>query len=88
MLDQLRPDGAIVALPNLLHAGRRHRLRRARHPVLGRKPVTDTLANARALVAAGARYDVPLLVGHHADSLDISGSRALIAKADQPLDDR
>lgn len=83
MLDQLRPDGAIVALPNQLHAAAGIACAERHIPCLVEKPVTDTLANARALVAAGARYDVPLLVGHHRrHSPDISGARALIAKGE------
>lgn len=83
MLDQLRPDGAIVALPNQLHAAAGIACAERHIPCLVEKPVTDTLANARALVTAGARYDVPLLVGHHRrHSPDISGARALIAKGE------
>ena len=83
MLDQLRPDGAIVALPNQLHAAAGIACAERGIPCLIEKPVTDTLANARALVAAGARYDVPLLVGHHRrHGPDIGGARALIAKGE------
>ena len=60
-----RPDGLIIATPTPLHA--RHALTAidAGLPVLVEKPLTDTLEDAMAVVAAADAAGVPVLVGHH-----------------------
>ena len=58
-------DGAIVATPNDSHAEVGIACVERGLPVLVEKPITDTVASGRALVAAAAEHDVPLAVGHH-----------------------
>lgn len=65
MLDDVTPDGAIVALPNTLHVDAGLACVARRIPVLVEKPVADTVAAAMRLVDAGEAAGVPVLVGHH-----------------------
>ena len=58
-------DGAIVATPNATHAEIGIACAERGLPVLVEKPITDTVASARALLDAVARHAVPLAVGHH-----------------------
>ncbi len=59
------PDGIIIATPNHLHVA--GALTCAQHgvPAIIEKPVADTLASGRQLLAALATSPVPMLVGHH-----------------------
>ena len=65
MLDEVKPDGAIVALPNELHLEAGLACIERGIPVLVEKPVAHTVAAALALVDAGEASGVPVLVGHH-----------------------
>lgn len=65
MLDEVAPDGVIVALPNTLHVEAGLACISRGIPVLVEKPVADTVASAMRLVAAGEEAEVPILVGHH-----------------------
>jgi len=65
MLDEVRPDGAIVASPNQFHVAGGLACIARKVPVLIEKPLADTLADAIALVAAAEAAGVPVLVGHH-----------------------
>ena len=58
-------DGAIVATPNDRHAEVGIACAERGLPVLMEKPITDTLASARALLDAVAAQGVTLAVGHH-----------------------
>ncbi|MCY4286854.1 MAG: Gfo/Idh/MocA family oxidoreductase [Thiotrichales bacterium] len=58
-------DGAIVATPNDAHAEVGIACVERGLPVLVEKPITDTVASARALLAAAAQHGAPLAVGHH-----------------------
>jgi predicted dehydrogenase len=61
-----RPDlGVIIATPNTAHVAGGLACVTAGVPVLVEKPIADTEAEARELVTAAERADVPLLVGHH-----------------------
>ncbi|OCJ05064.1 oxidoreductase [Rhizobium sp. AC44/96] len=60
-----RPDGVIVATPNRLHVENALEVIEARIPVLVEKPIADDVDEAAALVAAGERARLPILVGHH-----------------------
>jgi predicted dehydrogenase len=65
MLDRLRPDGAVVAVPNQLHRAIGLACVARGIAVLVEKPVADTVTAALALVDAAASARVPVLVGHH-----------------------
>jgi predicted dehydrogenase len=65
MLDAVKPDGAIVAGPNATHRAVALACIDRRIPAIVEKPVADTLADARAIVAAAAKANVPVLTGHH-----------------------
>ena len=65
LLARERLDGAIVATPNDRHAEVGTACAGRRLPVLMEKPIADTLASGRALLAAAAEHGVPLAVGHH-----------------------
>jgi predicted dehydrogenase len=65
MLDQVKPDGAIIAAPNALHAPAGIACAARRVPMLVEKPVAETVEAAEALVAAASRSGTPMLVGHH-----------------------
>lgn len=60
-----KPDGAILATPNHLHASGALACAENGMPAIIEKPVADTLASGRRLVAALERIKVPMLVGHH-----------------------
>ncbi|GGG07962.1 oxidoreductase [Rhizobium wenxiniae] len=79
MLDEMRPDGVIIALPNALHAQAVIACIERGIPCLVEKPVADTLEAARDLVAAAERADIPVLVGHQRrHSPDIAKAKQLI----------
>jgi predicted dehydrogenase len=60
-----RPDGVIAATPNSLHV--RNGIECIAHgvPVLIEKPVSDSIDDAKRLMDAAGRANVPVLVGHH-----------------------
>ncbi len=65
MLDAVKPEGAIVASPNALHAPMGIACAERGVHILVEKPIAETLAAAHSLVAAAERAGVALLVGHH-----------------------
>lgn len=65
MLDEARPQGAIVATPNQHHVTAGLACIRRRIPVLVEKPVADSVRGAVELVEAGKSSGVPILTGHH-----------------------
>lgn len=65
LLDATRPDGAIVALPNALHLQAGLEVIARGIPLFMEKPVADTIAAARQMVAAAEAAGVPIQVGHH-----------------------
>ncbi|MCP5152864.1 MAG: Gfo/Idh/MocA family oxidoreductase [Ectothiorhodospiraceae bacterium] len=65
MLDRGGIDGAIVAVPNQLHAPVAHACVEHGVHALVEKPFTDTVAAGQALVAAARAAGVRLAVGHH-----------------------
>jgi predicted dehydrogenase len=79
MLDAVRPDGVIVALPTQLHFEAGLACIERRIPCLMEKPVCDTVEAGLELARAGAAADVPILVGHHRrHSPDIRQARRLV----------
>lgn len=68
-LDELiardRPDGVVLATPNVLHVPQALQCIAAGLPVLLEKPIAPTVAEARTLVAAVDKAGARLLVGHH-----------------------
>jgi predicted dehydrogenase len=60
-----KPDGVVLATPNLLHVEHALECIRAGIPALVEKPVAHTLAGGVRLCEAAERANVKLLVGHH-----------------------
>jgi len=65
MLDKVKPDGAVVAVPNQLHVKVGLACIARKIPIIVEKPVADSVAEALQLVEAGARAGVAILTGHH-----------------------
>ena len=65
MLDRVKPDGAIVAVPNQMHVKVGLACIARKIPIIVEKPVADSVAEALGLVEAGEKTNVPILVGHH-----------------------
>lgn len=59
------PDGAIVCTPNHLHASVSAELAARGVHLLVEKPISTSLAEAKALQEIAAEHDVKVLVGHH-----------------------
>lgn len=79
MLDETKPDGAIVALPNDLHVSAGTDCLARGIACLVEKPIADTVGSARRLVEASETGNVPVLVGHHRrHSPDIREARRII----------
>lgn len=65
MLDAVKPDGAIIALPNHLHGPAALACIARGIPSLVEKPIAETLAAGLAIADASEQVGVPVLVGHH-----------------------
>jgi predicted dehydrogenase len=65
MLDRVKPEGAIVAVPNQMHVKVGLACIARKIPIIVEKPVADSVAEALELVEAGEKAGVPILVGHH-----------------------
>ena len=80
LLDQVCPQGAIVATPNVAHVPVTLECLSRGIPTLVEKPVADKVSEARKLADAVARTGTPVLVGHHRRHNPINQrARALIA---------
>lgn len=83
MLDRVRPDGAVIALPNALHADAAIACLERGIPPLLEKPVAGDMADAARIVAAEQRSGVPVLVGHHRrHSPDLRSARSVVASGE------
>ena len=65
MLDEVKPEGAIIASPNALHVPMGLACAERGVHMLVEKPLADTVEAARELSKAAERTGVALLVGHH-----------------------
>jgi predicted dehydrogenase len=65
MLDEAKPDGAIVATPNQLHVAVGLACVARKIPMLMEKPIADSIAEGSRLVDAAEKAGVPILTGHH-----------------------
>jgi predicted dehydrogenase len=65
LLDGTKPDGVVIANPNALHRETALACIARKIPAIIEKPVADTLADARAIVDAATKANVPVLTGHH-----------------------
>jgi predicted dehydrogenase len=65
MLEQAKPDGVVVALPNQLHFVAGMTLIRHGVPMLMEKPICATVSEALQFAEASEKSGVPVLVGHH-----------------------
>lgn len=65
MLDEAKPDGAVVATPNQLHVAAGLACIARKVPVLIEKPIADSLGEALQLVRAADAAGVVVLTGHH-----------------------
>lgn len=65
MLDEVQPEGAIVATPNATHRDVGLACIARGIAVLMEKPIADTVEQAQQLNCAAAEAKVPLIVGHH-----------------------
>jgi len=65
MLDEVQPEGAIVATPNATHREVGLACIARGIAVLMEKPIADTVEQAQKLNRAAAEAKVPLIVGHH-----------------------
>ncbi|MCZ2151020.1 MAG: Gfo/Idh/MocA family oxidoreductase [Bryobacterales bacterium] len=65
MMENARPDGIVIALPNQAHFAAGMAAVHARIAMLMEKPVCETVEQALELAEAAERAGVPVLVGHH-----------------------
>jgi predicted dehydrogenase len=79
MLDEARPDGAIIALPNHLHAPAALACIARGIACLVEKPIAETVTAGLRVAEASERAGVPVLVGHHRrHSPDIRAAKRVI----------
>lgn len=65
MLDTVKPDGVIVAVPNQLHVAVADACIARKIPILVEKPIADSVPEAIGLVTRAEAAGVSVLVGHH-----------------------
>ena len=65
LLDQIRPDGAIVVTPNHLHLPHAMICIDRGIPVIVEKPVAETPEAGEQIADAADKAGVPVMVGHH-----------------------
>ncbi len=65
LIDDAKPDGAVVAVPNQLHVAAGLACIERGIPIIIEKPVADTVGDALKLVEAAEAANVATLTGHH-----------------------
>ena len=65
MLAQERPEGVVLATPNVLHVPQAEQCIAAGVPILLEKPIAPTVAEGERLAAVVARTGAKVLIGHH-----------------------
>ena len=65
LLERERPEGLIIATPNVSHAAIAEACARQSVHVLIEKPIADSLAAARRIVNLADDSEISVLVGHH-----------------------
>jgi predicted dehydrogenase len=65
LLDKAKPDGVVIANPNVLDRSTALACIARKTPAIVEKPVADTLSDALAIVRAAQAAKVPMLTGHH-----------------------
>jgi predicted dehydrogenase len=83
LLATQRPDGVVLATPNQLHADHARTCIDAGIPILLEKPITPTLAEARALVALVEEKKAKVLIGHHRAHSPIMAKAKAVVDSDQ-----
>jgi predicted dehydrogenase len=82
-LREVRPDGAIIATPNELHAEHAIGALRLGVAVMVEKPIATSLADGEMIAREAERLGVPLLVGHQRrHSPYLAAARAAIRRGD------
>lgn len=80
LLDEMRPEGVIAAVPNHLHLEAALAAIERGITVLIEKPIAPTIAEARQIEDASVASGIQVLVGHHRrHSPDMVAGRELIA---------
>lgn len=80
LLQSVRPDGVVIALPNQAHFTAGMTAIRAGVAVLIEKPVCETVAQALELATASEQAGIAVLVGHHRRHSAIMGqARQILA---------
>lgn len=79
MLDTVRPDGVILAVPNDQHKATALACISRGIPALLEKPIADNVASAAEVVRRSQESSVPILIGHHRrHSPDMVTARKLV----------
>ncbi len=80
LLERDRPDGAIIATPNELHADGVELCAKHSVHVLVEKPVAGTSDDARRIVNSAAECGIEVLVGHHRRHNPLIGKTKALVK--------
>ena len=65
MIDKVKPEGAIVAVPNQMHVEAGLKCIERGVPIIIEKPVADTVAEALKLIETAEAAGVATMTGHH-----------------------
>lgn len=65
MMDELKPDGIVAAVPNDIHYEITYEAAKRGIAVLLEKPIAGTLEDAQKIVDCVSTTNIPFMVGHH-----------------------